>query len=223
MSKKLAINLVAMTSIEIAEMTGKELTNVHRDIKNMLEQLYKKDDSDLNDIVIQGVASKKDKRGYVKEYSLDESHTMTLITGYSSKLRKLVVDRLRELEKELEIAHKTRRELRVEYRPMTDALKNERTAQGKETKFFHYTNENDLIYRIAFGAPAKQLKEVLPPGELRDVLTPLQRQCVLALQRANTVFIEEGLSYEERKERLTKLFKRKFENLIYEEHVLTAA
>jgi hypothetical protein len=76
-----------------------------------------------------------------------------------------------------------------------------------------------MLYRIAFGGTAKQLKEVLDDGDLRDVLTPLQQQCIMSLQKANTVYLEEGLSFDERKERLTKLFMKKFESPLYEEHI----
>lgn len=88
-----------MSSKEIASLTGKDLSNVHRDIRGMLVELHG-DGSDLNHIIYQGVTAERDDRGYVKVFHLDYSHTMTLITGYNIKLRKAVVDRWDQLENE---------------------------------------------------------------------------------------------------------------------------
>lgn len=119
-----------MTSREIAELTGKELGNVHRDIRAMLISLYGDehvtklvpeqyrnrhseyirenaeaifkavlgDDSDWNHQPPRGFSWTRDNRGYVTSFSLDHSHTMTLVAGYNVKLRKAIIDRWRELE-----------------------------------------------------------------------------------------------------------------------------
>ena len=54
-----------MTSREIAELTDKDLGNVHRDIRAMLDEL-KKDDSNLNH-----PQEDKDLRGYTTCYHLN--------------------------------------------------------------------------------------------------------------------------------------------------------
>jgi len=87
-----------MSSLEIAELTGKTHSNVLRDIRNMLEELYAIDDSKLHDYDLKGVLVSKDSRGYISRTDLDYSHTQTLITGYSITLRKKVIDRWQELE-----------------------------------------------------------------------------------------------------------------------------
>lgn len=153
-------------------------------------------------------------------YNLPKREAELMVMSESYKIQAAVYDRMVALEQQLIQSEITRRELALEYKPMTDALKAERESLGKETKFFHYANEANLIYRVAFGASAKDLKTVLDDGHLRDVLTVNQQKCVMALQKANTVYLEEGLSYEERKERLTKLFNRKYEAVLYEEHIL---
>ncbi len=78
-----------MSSTEIAKLTGKEKSNIHRDIKaQLLDELYGlKDDSKMNDHKVQGIAIIVDKRGYWSEVHLDREHTLTLITGYDVKAR----------------------------------------------------------------------------------------------------------------------------------------
>lgn len=84
---------LTMSSREIAELTGKQLSHVHRDIKSMLASLYGDDDPILDDVIFV-----YDERRYVVEIKLDEDHTLNLVTGYDSRLRMKVIKRWRELE-----------------------------------------------------------------------------------------------------------------------------
>ena len=79
---------LTMSSVEIAELTGKKKSNVHRDIKVMLEQLSV-DDSDLKHL---------DSRGYVDMYNLPKDLTITLVSGYNVKMRHAITKRWIELE-----------------------------------------------------------------------------------------------------------------------------
>ena len=55
----------------------------------------------------------------------------------------------------------------------------------------------------------------------QNLLTPIQKQAMLSLQKANTVYLEEGLSFDERKERLNTLFNRRWNDKLIEEcHLL---
>ena len=81
-----------MTSREIAELTGKELAHVHRDIRAMLDEL-KKDDPDLDH-----PQEDKDSRGYTVCFHLNRELTETLLTGYSASARLKVIRRWHELE-----------------------------------------------------------------------------------------------------------------------------
>jgi phage regulator Rha-like protein len=92
---------MSMSSTEIATLTGKEKSNVHRDIQaQILKGLYEIDDSNLNHVEIQGVAIVLDNRGYVSEYHLDKEHSLTLITGYDVKMRHVINKRWLELEQQ---------------------------------------------------------------------------------------------------------------------------
>jgi hypothetical protein len=82
-----------MSSLEIAELTGKRHDHVMRDIRNMLEEL------EINAPKFGGVYtdSKGEKRPC---FHLPKNLTITLVSGYSVVLRSRIVDRWMELEEE---------------------------------------------------------------------------------------------------------------------------
>ena len=157
---------------------------------------------------------------------LDKKACLLMVASETPKVLQAIIDRWLELEAaEAErstakaMDAENRAALRMEYRPMTDALKSVREDIGKETKSHHYSNEADMINRIVTGYPAKKFKSVheMPESNLRDLLTPIQKQAMLSLQKANTVYLEEGLSFDERKERLNALFNRRWNAKLIEE------
>ena len=106
-----------------------------------------------------------------------------------------------------------RQAARLEFPDMTQALLDHRTEVGKQTKFFHYSNECDLINKIVTGYTAKKLREKFEISEneaLRDYLTESQISAIHYLQRTNTTLIEEGYTFEDRKQKLTERFEKKF-------------
>ena len=103
---------------------------------------------------------------------------------------------------------------------MTDAI----SEAHEEIKPYHFSNEADLINRIALGMTASKFRQhhdIEKTETIRDYMTSCQLNCIIALQRANTVYIEDGLSFDDRKEKLTDLFNRKHkQKLIDEVHLL---
>ena len=96
----------------------------------------------------------------------------------------------------------------------------------EEIKPYHFSNESDLINRIILGMTASKFRQHhdIPKSDaIRDYLSTAQLNCIIALQRANTVYIEDGLDFQERKAKLTDLFNRKHkQKLIDEIHLLNA-
>ncbi|WP_440863249.1 KilA-N domain-containing protein [Symbiopectobacterium purcellii] len=115
---------------------------------------------------------------------------------------------------------------RLEYKPMTDAIKHEREAQGKQISPHHFSNEADLINRIALDMTAAKFRvyhEIDKKESIRDYLTPEQIHCITELQRANTVFIGMGWDFEQRKATLMGIFNKNHRQpLIEEQHRLAA-
>ncbi|WP_201570794.1 Rha family transcriptional regulator [Psychrobacter nivimaris] len=84
-------SMTQMTSREIAELTGKQLQHVNRDVLAMLNELSL-DASSFGRIYLDTLNRQK------TEYVLDQELTFTLVTGYSIKLRNAVIKRWLDLE-----------------------------------------------------------------------------------------------------------------------------
>ncbi|MDT8895800.1 KilA-N domain-containing protein [Halomonas sp. I1] len=83
----------------------------------------------------------------------------------------------------------------IGYRGMCDALNMSRQAQGKESKRHHFMNEAKLINGVLFGQFT---------GVDRDALTPSELRLVAMVEQRDTFLMGQGLSYQERKEKLTE-------------------
>lgn len=75
----------SVTTHEIAELTGKRVNSVNRDIVVMLDKLS------AAGIDISGAVIERDARNYIKSATLDRTLALTLITGYGHGLRHGVV------------------------------------------------------------------------------------------------------------------------------------
>jgi hypothetical protein len=106
-------------------------------------------------------------------------------------------------------ARQARERARLEAPALTDAITYSRAAQGKPVAHYHFSNEFDLINRIALGRPSRVYRAengISADAPIRDHLTPCQIKCVEHLQRANATLIEVGMPFESRKEQLSKLY-----------------
>ena len=84
-----------MTSREIAELTGKQHSNVMRDIRAMIEKISA--DADLRWHCETGAYI--DEQGKTREmYRMDKDTTLTLVSGYDALLRFRIIKRWQELE-----------------------------------------------------------------------------------------------------------------------------
>ncbi|MBS0894052.1 Rha family transcriptional regulator [Tatumella sp. JGM130] len=87
-------NVVSMTSLEIAELTGKRHDNVMRDCVNILEVAALK--SEVGEISYKD-ANNQDR----KAYQLTKKATFVLVAGYSPELRLRCFERLEFLESQV--------------------------------------------------------------------------------------------------------------------------
>ena len=84
-------NVQGMTSLQIAEVTGKNHAHVMRDIRNLLEQGVNESNFGLVDY--------KDKKGEMRPmYELTPKGCLILASGYDPVLREKIVDKLEEYQ-----------------------------------------------------------------------------------------------------------------------------
>lgn len=88
----IADNKDGMTSLEIAEVTGKQHAHVMRDIRNLIGQGVNQSNF--------GLVKYQDKKGEMRDmYSLTPKGCLILASGYDALLRERIIDRLETLEK----------------------------------------------------------------------------------------------------------------------------
>lgn len=206
-----------MSSRDIAKLCNKEHKNVIRVIRDLLSD-------EILDAQIEPL--KFNYRGQDFDYyELNKRDSIVLVARLNPAFMAKIIDRWEFLERKLseKYNHELLRNVsKVEYKPMTDAI----AEAHEEIKPYHFSNEADLINRIVLGCTASKFRkdnDVDKNDSIRDYLTFEQLNCITALQRANTVYIEDGLDFQERKEKLTSLFNRKHkQKLIGESHLLNA-
>jgi hypothetical protein len=109
---------------------------------------------------------------------------------------------------------------------MTDAIQQSLESQQKKPKFYHFSNEADLINRVILGCTSGKFRaqnEIEENESIRDYLSPLQLKCFTELQRANTVYITDELEFEERKEKLMAAYNKRWRERLIEEHIALEA
>lgn len=229
-----AMQLVEIKKLDLVTNTVAIAEGVGRDHDTIIK-LVDRNKSDLEEFGRVGfeIRTLDTKGGRQKQRValLNEQQTTLLITYMRNNevvrsFKKRLVAEFFTMRSALAKKKIDRNSARLEYKPMTDAIKHEREAQGKQIAPHHFSNEADLINRLALGMTAAKFRvhhEIGKKEPIRDYLTPEQIHCITELQRANTVFISMGWDFEQRKEVLRGMFERNHRQpLIEEQHRLAA-
>lgn len=210
-----------VTTDVIANEFGRQHKNVLQDVRSLVESGH------LGELDFKPSSYMSKQRKELPCYELTERGfliVMPFIGGEKAKDGQVrLVDsfiRFREkANKESEIRQQ-RDVARMEYRPMSDALKLSREQEGKETEYFHYSTEADMINGIVLGKKSAKFRKENDIGKdeaIRDYLTRWQIKAITELQRANTVFISMGWDYHQRKESLQGIYNKNFRKPLTEE------
>lgn len=225
------MQLVEIKKLDLVTNTAAIAEGVGRDHDTIIK-LVDRNKSDLEEF---GEVGFEIRAGYnnskVRVALLNEQQTTLLITYMRNNevvraFKKRLVSEFFTMRSALAKKKMDRNSARLEYKPMTDAIKHEREAQGKQIAPHHFSNEADLINRLALGMTAAKFRvhhEIGKKEPIRDYLTPEQIHCITELQRANTVFISMGWDFEQRKEVLRGMFERNHRQPLIEEQLRLAA
>ncbi|WP_312330376.1 Rha family transcriptional regulator [Atlantibacter hermannii] len=225
------MQLVEIKKLDLVTNTAAIAEGVGRDHDTIIK-LVDRNKSDLEEF---GEVGFEIRAGYnnakVRVAVLNEQQTTLLITYMRNNevvraFKKRLVAEFFSMRSALAKKKMDRNSARLEYKPMTDAIKHEREAQGKQIAPHHFSNEADLINRLTLGMTAAKFRvhhEIGKKEPIRDYLTSEQIHCITELQRANTVFISMGWDFDQRKEVLRGMFERNHRQpLIEEQHRLAA-
>lgn len=127
---------ISLTSLEIAELTGKEHFNVIRDIETYLEKVveggvFKFEDTYQNT---------QNKQSY-KYYRLPKREVLILVSGYSVELRAKIIDRLEYLENELKKQSYKPLSLKESLQMQLELLEKNEKLQVENQSYNPYGNE----------------------------------------------------------------------------------
>jgi len=113
----------------------------------------------------------------------------------------------------------TRIDAKTGFKPLTDAIQ----SAHKDPQHYHYSTENDLLYRIVLGMSAKQYKGYFGVDSVRDNVLAYELEEIARLQTIDTGLIAIGMDYQKRKEHLTRLHQIKAANLPHMDEVSQCA
>jgi hypothetical protein len=113
-----------------------------------------------------------------------------------------------------------RQTARLECHDLKKAIEDRYTRRGTKPATYNFSNEFNMINKIVLGETAKKFKEshgLDPNAMLRDYLSAIEIKAVLDLQATSRVLCDLDFNYDQRKEKLTKLFDQKYRDAMLAE------
>lgn len=189
----------------MAEYFEKSHDHILRDIRN----LECSEEFRLSKI---GESSYKNEQNKKQpEYIITRNGFMFLVMGFTGQKAAIIKESFILAFEYMENLIKERFISIRDTRLLTDAIKE----SHDPCNFYHYSNEFDMMNRVAIGMTAKQFKEkhnIEKGNSIRPYLTDLEAYLIYSLQRWNTSFMEIGLDFQTRKEKLEKLKEKLLSN-----------
>lgn len=178
-----------MSSLQIAEATGKQHSNVMRDIRNLIDNLsaqFKSESGDYSSYVIKE-SSYKDANGNDRAcFELNKKACFLLESGYNVLLRAKIIDRWEELETEKRMQdlpsyqiedpiERAKRWINEAQVTKQLALENKQLTEENEHKTKRIEQQAETIEQ-----QAEQIKEEAPKVLFAKAVETSQRSCLVA-------------------------------------------
>jgi len=189
-----------VSSRDIAKVFGRKHKTVLNSIENASEYL----DEEFRRHNIMPTHYKDSQKKQQPEYLLTRAGFSVVALGFTGKKAIKFRQQYVEAFEAMESFIKERMQSKMEYPAMTAAIQ----ANHEEPKPYHFSNEADLINRIALGMTAKQIKihRNIQDNRTRDHLTPEEISRIHKLQQYNTILLEQHQDFQFRKAALKNYF-----------------
>lgn len=196
------------TSRKIAEVFEKEHYNVLRDIESL-------DCSEEFNALNFELVKYKDKKGEKRpEYIITKDGFVFLVMGYRGKKAAAFKEAYIKQFNAMEDFIKSIQTAKMDYPALTRAIEQ----SHDEPKFYHFSNEINMINRIVLGVDARHFKEEngidQKENSIRPYLTTEQIKAVEELQRIDVGLLVANLEFGQRKEILQSHYNRKILSVI---------
>ncbi len=183
-------------AITTSRLIAGEFHKRHDNLLAKIEKLKKEDKETFTVLKIKGSSYVDESGKKSKEFLLNRDAYAFFAMGFTGKKANKFKVKFIAAFNEMESWIKERVQNSLEYKVMSDTLREVRLLAGKETKHFHYATEAKLVNWAISGEFKPLDREGLSQDEL-DLLYNLQKR--------NTVLMGAGMTYADRKESL-KLF-----------------
>ena len=181
------------TSRKIAQVFGKEHKNVLRDIESIII------DDEFSRLNFE-LSNYKSRGKKYPEYILTKNGFTLLVMGYTGekamRFKKAYIcqfDAMESFIKSIQVA-------KLDYPALTKAIEQ----AHEEPKFYHFSNEINMINRIVLGTDAKHFKEEngidKKENSIRPYLTAEQIKAIEELQRIDIGLLVANIEFEQRKQ-----------------------
>jgi phage regulator Rha-like protein len=204
---------LTMTSLEIAELTGKRHRDVLRDIRKMFEDL------EISGAQFCAVYTNQQLMEQPM-FKLPEREVYILMSGYNIKLRTAIIDRWMQLEAERTVVTNMFVEVRGSQRLENESFKRALSEYYNPATDQNFSEAYNRINYLVLGCGASAYKEKMglkPDAVTRDFLTPCQNKAILGLQRAYETFLDLGDDLCTLDPKLRHLFNKKYKAELEEE------
>ncbi len=189
------------TSRKVAEVFEKEHKNVLRDISNTIS------DDEFSRLNFE-LSNYKSRGKIYPEYILTKDGFTLLVMGYKGEkamnFKKAYIQRFNDMESFI----KSIQTAKMDYPALTKAIEQ----AHEEPKFYHFSNEINMINRIVLGVDAKHFKAEngLDKKEtsIRPYLTQEQIKAVEELQRIDIGLLVANIEFEQRKQILKTYYMK---------------
>jgi len=196
-----------VSSRYVVKVFKKRHDNLIRSIESIVAGLLKIEESEF------GVhnfteSSYKDSQGKKQpEYLINRDGFVLLVMGFTGdkamKFKVEYINRFNEMEKFI----LTRESAKLEFPELTKAI----LKSHEEPRFYHFTNELNLINRIVLGVSAKEFKQannLKDVNSIRPYLTNKQLHYIGLLQRADIMLVLIEQDFNKRKEVLQEYYSK---------------